>query len=284
MAMSTRYFGCHVSASGGIENALRAGKSLGVNTIQLHPSPPQRWNGKPFAKGVESTLLNELPQSGIEKIFFHAIYLINLASGNPDNVENAILSLCNYLELSARIGGAGVIVHVGSMKDQPDEERGYDQVAVAIKQILDRTPPTSRLLLEVSAGSGAIIGARLEELRTIRDRVGASDRLLYALDTQHMWASGYDWQNSLPEILENLGTTFGFDNIGAIHLNDSKTALASRTDRHENLGLGLIGESALTAFVRAPQIRDIPLILETPRMKDIASAGEDVAKLKEMIG
>ncbi len=281
--MSKRFYGCHVSSSGGLVNSVRAGKALGINTIQIHPSPPQRWNFQPFAKGIEDEFLKELPASGVEKVFFHAIYLINLATIKPEQLQSSVSSLTHYLDLNARIKGAGVIVHVGSMKDQPDAAIGNQQAADAIDRILDKSPHDSRLLLEVSAGSGAIIGARLEELADIYRLVNCKERLGFALDTQHMWASGYNWQTDLPAIIEQLEVQFGFDRIGAIHLNDSKTEFASRKDRHENLGDGLIGLEALTNVVQHPKLAAIPFILETPCMKDPETAAVDVAKLRAMV-
>lgn len=281
--MKKRFFGCHVSSSGGLVNAVRAGKSLGVNAIQLHPSPPQRWNYKSFPDGAEEEFLAELPDSGIERVFFHAIYLINLATPNPEQLQAAKASLSNYLDLSGRINGSGVIVHVGSMKDQPDTSAGYRQVADAIDYILDKSPDNSTLLLEVAAGSGAVIGAKLEELAEIYQLVSTKERLGFALDTQHMWASGYNWQTDLPQIIEQLDSNFGFDKIGAIHLNDSKTEFASRKDRHENLGDGLIGYEALKNVVQHPKLAEIPFILETPCLKAPETAAVDVAKLRELV-
>ena len=48
-----RYFGAHVSAAGGLVNAAKAAIELDINTIQIHPSAPQRWNSQPFAEGIE---------------------------------------------------------------------------------------------------------------------------------------------------------------------------------------------------------------------------------------
>ncbi len=281
--MAERYFGCHVSSSGGLANALRAGKALGVNTIQLHPSPPQRWNYKPFPDGIEAEFVGERAASGVKKVFFHAIYLINLATINPVQLNSAKSSLQHYLELNARIKGDGVIVHVGSMKDQPDEETGFRQVANAIDEIVKNIPSEARLLLEVAAGSGAIIGDKLEELAKIYEYLGAPAQVGFALDTQHMWASGYDWQNELESVIEQIGRIFGFEKVGAIHLNDSKVELASRKDRHEDLGDGLIGLEAIRNVFMHPKLSAIPFILETPCMKDPESAAVDVAKLREML-
>ncbi len=281
--MSKRFFGCHVSASGGLENALKNGETLGVNTIQIHPSPPQRWNFKPFAEGIETAFMERKPASCVQQVFFHGIYLINLANPDPKQFTSSKTSLYHDLELSARIGGQGVIFHVGSMKHQEDESVGLRQAAEGINWIMDKTKGGARLLLEVAAGSGQVIGDKMEELSEIYSHVEQKDRVGFALDTQHMWASGYDIRNDPEGVIKNIESAFTIEKVWAIHLNDSKTALASKTDRHANLGEGEIGWDALKKFVNHPKLKQIPFILETPALKEIETAKVEVGRLEELI-
>ena len=96
-----RYFGCHVSSQGGLHHALVNGEALNVNTIQVHPSPPQRWNNSAFNSSVTEAFLAEQENSHIvKKVFFHAIYLINLASPNSEQVQRSQQSLIHYLNLN----------------------------------------------------------------------------------------------------------------------------------------------------------------------------------------
>lgn len=278
-----RYFGAHVSVSGGLENAIANASTLGVNAIQLHPSPPQRWNTKPYPPGYEDAFMKARETSAVERVFFHAIYLINLATPDPEKLEKAKNSLKYYLDLNARLNGDGVVVHVGSLKDEPDEARGFQRVADAIHEILQESDERSRLILEVAAGAGKIIGDELEELREIADLVKNPSRLGFGLDTQHMWASGYDWRDELDVVFQQIESCFSFSQVWCVHLNDSKTELGSRKDRHENLGQGLIGEEALQAFLGREEIAEIPLILETPALKDIETAKAEVDHLRAMI-
>src|SRR5688572_14460359 len=127
-----RYFGCHVSCSGGFQESLRIADELDINAIQIHPSPPQRWNSKPFPDGCEDAYLERKTSSKVEKLFFHGIYLINLATGNPVQLEQGKVSLVNYLDLAHRLQAEGVIFHVGSGKDHEDEEGAWAQAAAAI--------------------------------------------------------------------------------------------------------------------------------------------------------
>lgn len=278
-----RYFGCHVSASGGLSAALSRGEELGVNTIQIHPSPPQRWNRKPFADGVERELLAKRESSVVKKIFFHGIYLINLANPNPEQADLSRHSLLHDLELSSRIKGDGVIFHVGSLKDEPDETVGFSRAAESVNWVLERAPTDAMLLLEVAAGSGAVIGDRFEELATIYEMVERKEQCGFALDTQHMWASGYNLRDELDQIVSTIDSLVGIDKVKAIHLNDSKSALGSRVDRHENLGEGTIGNETLHRVIHHPKLRTIPFILETPGLKDMEGAKSEVEKLRAIV-
>jgi deoxyribonuclease-4 len=279
----TRLFGAHVSSAGGLHNALIAAKEIGINTIQVHPSAPQRWNTTPYPPGTENEFLSLLPDSGVTKVFFHAIYLINMATPDNQKFSLAKTSLLNYLDLSARIGGAGVIFHVGSLKAQPDEAEGYDRVVSGINALMEKAPKNSRLIMEVAAGSGAVIGDQLEELALIYSQLEKRDQVGFGLDTQHMWASGYDLVNNLEDVVEQIEKIFTLDKVWSIHLNDSKTELASRKDRHENIGDGLIGSDALERFFMHPKFSDIPFILETPALESVEGAKSEIEKLRRFI-
>jgi len=282
--VTKRYFGCHVSAAGGLEHALINAKKLGVNTIQLHPSPPQRWNMKPFGAGVEDAFNQMRSDSGVEKVFFHGIYLINLATPDKQKLHFAKLSLQNDLDLSARIAGDGVIFHVGSLKDEPDRKAGFARVAEAINWVMSNSKNQARLILEVAAGSGDVIGHKLEELAEIYQMVEAKERVGFGLDSQHMWASGYDFQNDLEKIIEQVDSVLDLKKVWSVHLNDSKTELASKKDRHDNIGQGLIGEKTLKALFLHKKLAQIPFILETPALKSIETAAAEVEKLKGFLG
>ena len=133
---------------------------------------------------------------------------------------------------------------MGSFRDTTENE-GYERIIFGINWILREAKNNSELVLEVAAGSGKIVGAKIEDLAKVYEGVEQKSRVKFALDTQHMWASGYDWVNNLDNIVENIDNVLGIENVRAIHLNGSKMELGSRRDRHENLGEGLIGQAAI---------------------------------------
>ena len=53
-----------------------------------------------------------------------------------------------------------------------------------------------------------------------------------------------------------------------IHANDSKGALGSHIDRHENIGQGKIGLDGFRRILTHPKLRQKAFILETPVEKD----------------
>lgn len=278
--MPERLFGCHISSAGGLDQAAERARKLRINTVQVHASPPQRWNAKPFAPEVAERYLAARPKT-LKKMFFHAIYLINLASPNKQFFHLSKLSLIHALDLCSAIRGEGVIVHVGSAVG--GEKQSFKRAASGIDYILERAKGRAKLLLEVAAGSGAIIGDRFEELREIYDLAADKERLGFALDTQHMWASGYDLVSQLDTVVKNADRVLGLSNVKAIHLNDSLTPFGSKKDRHANLGEGTIGLPALEAFVNHKKLRTIPLILETPAMKEVRSQAQEVKKLAQLV-
>jgi deoxyribonuclease-4 len=138
--------------------------------------------------------------------------------------------------------------------------------------------------MEVAAGSGSVIGDRIEELELIYSQLERKELVGFGLDTQHMWASGYDLVNDLEGVIKHIETSLTLEKVWSVHLNDSKTELASRKDRHENIGDGLIGREALKAIFTHTKFTDIPFILETPALADLAGARSEVDKLIEFLG
>lgn len=275
-----RYLGCHVSAAGGLENAIKNAAYLKVNTIQIHPSPPQRWVSKDFTTEISNKFNIARRKSQVKKVFLHGIYLINLATPIKQNFHLSKISLVYYLNLCEQIHGDGVIFHMGSFKDVIEKE-GFKQIIFGVNWILEHAENKAKLILESAAGSGNIVGDKLEELARVYEGVKDQNRVCFALDTQHMWASGYDWVHQTDKIVREVDHILGLEKIVVFHLNDSKTELASKKDRHENLGQGLIGEQGIKNVLNHPQLKQIPFLLETPLLKDPKTAISDVEKLKE---
>ncbi len=205
-----RNLGCFVSCAGGLYNILDRGDKLGVNTVMTHPAPPQRWNSQVFKPEVSEMFLERKAKgTGVEKVYFHGIYLINLANPSKQQWHLSKVSVMNHLDLLQRIEGDGVVFHTGTFKDWEDEEKGYEQVIFSINWIFKNLPKVEtskcywekpRLLLECAAGAGGkVIGDKLEELQKIYNAIDDENKpkVGFCLDTQHLYAGGYDLKNNL---------------------------------------------------------------------------------------
>lgn len=290
-----RNLGCFVSCAGGLFNIIERGNALGVNTVMTHPAPPQRWNSTPFKdETVEKYLEAKSKDKNIKKVYFHGIYLINLANPDSQKFHLSKLSVMHHLDLLRRINADGVIFHTGSFKDTT-EEVGFERVIYGLNWIFDEMEklPSAKendsfwnkekLFLEVAAGSGNVVGDKFQELAKIYTGIKEEHRhkIGFCLDTQHMFASGYDLINNLDGVIEDLDSTLGLNKISAIHFNDSKTDFASNKDRHEDLGdLGKIGSKAMKAFLNHPKLAGKDFILETPSLDVFETAKQQVDLLK----
>lgn len=288
--MSNRNLGCFVSCAGGLFNIFDRGEAAGANIVMTHPAPPQRWNSQPFKdEVVDKYLERKGAGTTIERTYFHGIYLINLANPDKQKFHLSKLSIVNHMDLLNKIGGDGVIFHTGSLKDYADgeESKAYDQVAYGLNWIFENlTTKTQgkKLFLECAAGSGSVVGDRFEELAQIYEKIKSEfqPHIGFCLDTQHMFASGYDIVNDLDGVVAQIEKYLGLENITAVHFNDSKTDFASHKDRHENLGShdAKIGEEAMKAFLNHPLLRELDFLLETPELDtpEGAKAQMDILK------
>ena len=274
--------GAHVSTAGGISNAVARGQESGCEAIQIFGSSPQAWAFKPVPELQIERFKQGLINAGIDSVFLHAIYLINLGTPSEETLQKGIDSLINYMNLAADIGADGVIVHPGSHGG-----RGFEavlpQVAEAIKTVLDTAPEGPCLAVENMAGMGQHIGAKFDELGWILDAVD-SPRLKICLDTQHAFAAGYDLTNpqGIQAMLAELDSGPGSANVAAVHANDSKRVCGSGVDRHDNIGDGFIGEEGFAAIMANSAFAEVPFLLEVPGFEGKGPDQQNMDLLKKI--
>lgn len=288
-----RSLGCFVSSAGGIYKSLANAKALGVNSFMIHPAPPQRWNSLPFKK-EDIKKFNDVRETypEIKKIYFHGIYLINLANPDKQKFHLSKLSLLNHLNLLFEIKAQGLVFHTGSLKDWTDDAQGIERVVYGINWIFENLlanlsasltlPDNPFFLLECAAGSGKVIGDKMEELADIYSKVDDKYKkyIGFCFDTQHLFASGYNYPANIDNFVDEAERILGLSKIPLVHFNDSKTLLGSNKDRHEDLGKGLIGEDGLKKFLNHPKLKEKDFILETPSLGEFETAKLEVEKLK----
>lgn len=253
--------GAHVSSSGGVTNALVKADKLGVKALQTFLSAPQSYRVGDITDDVAHSFLAKKAELGIEKCFAHAIYLLNFASDVPKNIFLSKQNLIQTLNISAKLKFDGVIIHIGSTKDSV--ENGIKAVADNLREILDNTDPSSTLYLENSAGAGNHIGSSFDHIVEIINQNKGNSRIKVCLDTQHMFAAGYNIKDNPAKVLDEIFSKLG-EKFELLHLNDSKMEFNSKKDRHENIGEGLIGYESLKIFCNDTRLNTLPCVLEVP--------------------
>lgn len=277
-----RRIGGHVSCAGGLQNAITNTLSIGGNAMQIFAGSPRMWARSLYPKKVAEDFVKEVKEKDLNPVYIHALYLTNLASDNPEILEKSKKALIMDMQNSAAIGGAGVVLHIGS-----HQGRGWVNdkalVIASIKEVLENTPTESILLLENSAGQQGKIGS-LPELASIFSNLESS-RLKVCLDTAHAFEAGYNFatEEGLVMWVKEIDENIGIDKVELLHLNDSKTPLGSGRDNHQNIGDGFIGESGLRRLLNHPQLNHLPLILEVPGIEGMGPDQTNIDRVKSLL-
>ncbi len=256
--------GAHVSTAGGPLTAYDRAEGMGAEAVQIFLTPPQQWRSSKIDAETADAFRARASRSDVGPFFVHGVYLINLAAADQSNLTRSTSSLKSAMTSCAQLGIKGVIFHLGSHKGQ-GLDAVFEQICRACTDVLEATPRDSLLILENSAGAGGTIGSRFADLGRIIGEVG-SERIKVCLDTQHCYAAGYDVASA--EGLELTMTEFeqevGFDQLVAVHANDSKVELGSGRDRHENIGDGRIGVDGFRRIMAHRGFQNLPFLLEVP--------------------
>ncbi len=271
------YFGCHLSASGGNAAMVKTALSIGANTFAFFTRNPRGSKAKPEDSADAAKAAAMLEENHFGKLVAHGAYTMNLCTADADARAFAAGILEDDLRRMAALPGNFYNFHPGSHMGQ-GTQAGIDYIAAALKNALRHDYPVT-VLLETMAGKGSEIGGRFEELRDILDAVG-SENVGVCLDTCHVYDGGYDIVNDLNGVLAEFDRVIGLDRLHALHLNDSKNPFASHKDRHECLGKGSLGLETFRRIVNHPQLKDKPMILETPN--ELPGYAEEIRILREM--
>jgi deoxyribonuclease IV len=260
--------GIHTSTSASLEDAALTAAELGANTFQIFSASPRMWRARVPDPEQIRLVRAARERFDLNPLVVHANYLINLASQDPVIRAKSIDCFRGEMERAAAIGAEYLVVHPGSYRGQSVEE-GIAAVALGLRDAAAGLRPLQvTVLLENTAGCGASLGSRFEELQSIRDQARDLTSLPvgYCFDTCHLLAAGFDIASSagLRTTLRHAELTLGLDNVRVIHTNDSKMPLGSRVDRHANIGEGHIGREAFRRILTHPQLHIKSFILETP--------------------
>lgn len=274
--------GAHVSSSGGIHTAIDRIEEFGGESVQVFTQSPRTWRPTNHDPASFERFKERRTEADIGGVVCHALYLLNLASPVNDVYEKSRASLANTTEVACAIEADAVVFHVGSHLGA-GMEAGLERVVPALADILEHCSDPTWLCMENSAGAGGTIGRSLEELAAILERLDRHPRLGVCLDSCHLWASGYDVtkRDELDRLLQQLDRSIGLERLRALHVNDSKTPLASNRDRHDNIGEGLMGER-LGVFLAHPELQGLPALLEVPGKNGKGPDADEIRKTREL--
>jgi len=271
--------GAHISSAKPFSDSVLRAKEIGCECMQIFANPPQRWNPIPIPDEEVNRFLKLQENYQIEPVIVHSIYLVNFASTNPFFYEQSIKSLIDDMNKASQLNALGANTHLGSTKGGEFKDC-LPKITQAIRQILAATSNVN-FIIENSAGAGNIMGDTLTEIGQIIKELDRG-RVKVLIDTAHAFESGYDIRTraGLEDFLGELEQEIGLDLLVGFHLNDSKTPLDSKRDRHADIGKGEIGIEAFKFLLSYPKLTDKFGILETPQ--DEISWQDQLKLLREL--
>jgi deoxyribonuclease-4 len=266
--------GVHVSGSDKIYKACDRAHELKCQTMQIFARNPQQWrSGSLEQKDIVEFRLRR-KKFKIDPVFIHISYLINLASPNPRLYQGSIHAYIEDIQEADKLGVDYIVTHMGSHKET-SEEAGLKRLIAALNKILEETKGSKvNILLENTSGSGSWLGYKFEHQKKIVEGLKDKKRVGLCLDTAHAYLAGYDiaTKEGLGEMLDEIDGLVGIKLIKLIHLNDAYGELASHHDRHDHIGKGSIGLEGMKRIIRHPKLKNIPMILETPKDNEKSDA------------
>jgi len=270
-----------VSVAGGLSMAAYRAQEMNLDCMQIFAGSPRRYEIKiPEEKEVDNY---KEKIKGIDPVFVHASYLVNLASENKELREKSVTSIVDSLRFAGTIGAKGVIYHPGSPKGG-DKGKAIEREIEGLKEVFRSFNGKELLLIENTAGEKKI-GTCAKEVSTIINGLEDIVNIGVCIDTAHAFASGDIKEFSEKEIkkwIKHWDDEVGLSRIIALHINDSMTKSGSQKDRHENIGEGFIGKEGFFVLAKEDFFLNIPWILEVPGIKGDGPDKENVERIRSI--
>ena len=261
-----KYIGAHVSAAGGVEQAVIRAHELEATAFALFTKNQRQWKAAPLSTATIDAFKAacEKYNFGPQQILPHDSFLINLGHPVMDALEKSRAAFIDEMRRAEQLGLTLLNFHPGSHLNQIDEEACLKRIAESVNIALDNSSQVVAVI-ENTAGQGSNLGFRFEHLATIIEHVEDKSRVGVCIDTCHAFAGGYDLrtEEACEETFAAFERIVGFQYLRGMHLNDAKSAFGSRVDRHHSLGEGNIGKTVFSWLMKDARFDNIPLILET---------------------
>ena len=262
-----KYIGAHVSASGGVENAPLNANAIGAKAFALFTRNQRQWKSSPLTKKSISLIKERCEEFGYEAkhILPHDSYLINLGHPDPDGLQKSRDAFLDEMQRCEQLGLDRLNFHPGSHLNEISVDDCLARIAESINRTLEQTVGVCAVI-ENTAGQGTNLGYTFEQIAAIINRVDDKSRVGVCIDTAHTLAAGYDikTEQGFTETFRHFDEVIGFSYLRGMHINDSKKDLATRVDRHDSIGKGVMGMTTFQMLMKDTRFDDIPLILETP--------------------
>ncbi|RHU23700.1 deoxyribonuclease IV [Parabacteroides sp. TM07-1AC] len=262
-----KYIGAHVSASGGVENAPLNANAIGAKAFALFTRNQRQWKSSPLTKKSISLFKERCEEFGYKAahILPHDSYLINLGHPDPDGLQKSRDAFLDEMQRCEQLGLDRLNFHPGSHLNEISVDDCLARIAESINRTLEQTVGVCAVI-ENTAGQGTNLGYTFEQIAAIIDRVDDKSRVGVCIDTAHTLAAGYDikTEQGFMETFRHFDEVIGFSYLRGMHINDSKKDLATRVDRHDSIGKGVMGMTTFQMLMQDTRFEDIPLILETP--------------------
>jgi len=256
-------FGFHVSIAESIDKAVDRALELGCDTFQIFTRNPRSWKYRDFREGEAESFREKRAEAGLEPVYGHMPYILNLASPEKGIYSRSVASLKTGLTRCETLGIPMLVTHIGSHLGK-GSEKGVGRVVGALDAALGDDDSGVGVLLETGPGTRNSVGSNFEEMGLIIERA-ETDRVYVCLDTCHVFVAGYDMRTpeGLGYIIDNFEEKIGLERLKLVHLNDSKGGHGSGNDHHEHIGLGEIGLEGFRLVVNS-RLGKAPMIMETP--------------------
>lgn len=273
-------FGFHISIAGGFLEVIPRAQETGCETIQIFTASQLRWKRTLLKSDEVERFRQGIKEAGITPLVVHLFYLPNLASPDRELYERSRNALIVELDRATTLGADYLVLHPGAYKDS-SLKKGLKSAANSLDYAIAKSAGNSgdkvKILLENTAGGGTRIGGEFQELAEVFDQLKQTYRVGVCLDTAHAFEAGYPIHTAegLEETLEEFDRMIGLDKLHLLHLNDSKSPLGSRNDRHWHIGEGEMGTDAFRRIINHSRLKHLAAIMETP-----TAAHDDIRNMK----
>jgi deoxyribonuclease-4 len=262
-----KYIGAHVSASGGVENAPLNAHEIGAKAFALFTRNQRQWKSSPLTSRSIDLFKERCAAYGYlpSQILPHDSYLINLGHPEAEGLTKSREAFLDEMQRCEQLGLDRLNFHPGSHLNAFPIDDCLDRIAESINEALNQTSGVTAVI-ENTAGQGTNLGHTFEQIAHIIDRVEDKSRVGVCIDTAHTLAAGYDIKTTegFIDTFDKFDKIIGFSYLRGMHINDPKKDLASKVDRHDSIGKGLMGLTTFKMLMNDPRFDNIPMILETP--------------------